>query len=134
MTSAKQERVQQQDGSPVITRTVGDRLMKARKMAGLNITQLREKTGMARNSIPDYESDETTIRTHHAMAYAMATHEAFGKEPYEVADWLLYGDTPADVGPNGEPFDPSRMPVSRSRWNTACAIVPVPLHLLRPVA
>ena len=86
--------------------------MKARKMAGINITQLHEKTGMARNSIPAYEADETPARAHTIMAYAMATHEAFGLEPYEVVEWLTYGDSAHDLGPNA----PSGLPKEASRW------------------
>lgn len=80
-------------------------------MAGLaRIKDLHEATGMARNSIPAYEKDKTPIRAHHAQAYAVATIHAFpGMEVWQLAEWLLYGDSPADVDAFGNPFDPSRL-------------------------
>ena len=95
-------------------------------MAGFNVKQLHEKTGMARNSIPAYEADDTTPRPHTVMAYAMATHEAFGLEPYEVFDWLTYGDSAQDHGPT--PPAASEVPAERSGWNVPAAT----LHALRP--
>lgn len=86
-----------QTPAAAIPRTLGDRLAKARKMADLNYVQMHEKTGMARNSMPRYEADETPARPHTIMAYAMATHKAFGLEPYEVFAWLVYGDSTHDI-------------------------------------
>lgn len=111
------ERVTEPSAS--IPRTLGDRLEKARKMAGLTYIQLNERTGMARNSMPKYEKDLIPVRAHTIMTYAMATHTAFGLEPYQVFDWLVHGDTtcdlPADVA--------SDLAVSDSRCNVSTAPV-----------
>lgn len=65
-----------QTSAAAFPRTLGDRLAKARKMAGLTFVQLHEKTGMARNSMPKYEADQT---------------------PDSVAEWMAAGGASGTV-------------------------------------
>ena len=53
--------------------TVADRLRKARESAGLDQGQLAELTGMALNTISNYEAERVKPRRAGIMAWALAT-------------------------------------------------------------
>lgn len=86
--------------------TLGDRITKARKIAGLDVIELAEKSGIHRNSLSKYENDRgKPPRPYMLKAIAVACKVSY--------DWLASGQ--------GHPFDGTdRAPdlrVSDSLWN-----------------
>lgn len=74
--------------------TLGDRLTKARKFAGLSQTDLADYLGIARRSITSYENDETRPSRAVLIAWALRCDVPL--------DWLEHGergpDSPASQG------------------------------------
>lgn len=76
--------------------SIGQRLKKARREAGLNQTQVTEATGIGQASISRHEGGKQTPETDAIVLYANA---------YSVdAGWLLTGENPA-VESHVEPVD-----------------------------
>lgn len=89
--------------------TLGDRITKARKIAGLDIKELGEKSGIHRNSLSKYEDDRgPRPRAYMLNSIAMACKVS--------ADWLATGlghpfdgtDRPPDEGVSGTAWTPLR--------------------------
>ena len=53
--------------------TLGDRLAKARQVAGLNISELAHALGISRNSVTNYERGHTTPNRAVLIAYSVET-------------------------------------------------------------
>ncbi len=75
----------------VPTFDMGDRLTKARKVAGLSQTEMAEAIDISRRSVGSYESGESEPKRHVVLAWAMAT----GVDGF----WLLTGEAPDPDGP-----------------------------------
>lgn len=77
----------------VPTFTLGDRLRKAREVAGLEQVPLADMIGVHRQTVSAYEAGKTHPRRHALVAWALATGVS--------AVWLETGCTPGDS--NSEP-------------------------------
>ena len=74
--------------------TRGDRLRKARQVAGLTTRELAEQIGVSQKTITDAEGDKRpTVRRPVLIAYAMVSGVSLG--------WLETGRTPAGPMPDG---------------------------------
>lgn len=79
------------DAGLVPTWTVGDRLRKAREMAGLQAQELASDIDVDRNTVGNYERGRVKPRTIVLKAWALRTGVSL--------QWLQTGETPA--GPGG---------------------------------
>lgn len=71
--------------------TLGDRLRKAREVAGLNQTELANSLGIGRRSVSRYEEGDKEPKRGVVMAWSMATSVPF--------EWLMTGrETPGGGG------------------------------------
>ncbi len=110
------ERVPQPSAVPIALETVGDRITKARKIAGLRtILALHKKCLINRNSLGQYEWDEVNPSKAMVNSIALACRVS--------PEWLATG--------YGHPFDgtdrASDLRVSDSLWGLADAeIIPLP--------
>jgi transcriptional regulator with XRE-family HTH domain len=84
----------QPEGGLVPVWTMGDRLRKARAMAGLNTRDFAVKIGISHGSITNAENDRVTVRPITLNAWALATGVS--------REWLETGDGSPD-GPDGLP-------------------------------
>lgn len=73
--------------------TIGDRLRKARKHAGLDIDQMAELLGFSDKTVRNYENEATPIKRASISAWALATGVPF--------EWLLTGEVQRPDDPNG---------------------------------
>ena len=94
--------------------TLGDRLTKARKGAGLDQVDIAELLGVSRKSVMRYEADETMPNRAVRLAWAMAT----GVSPA----WIETGTTPPDQG------------VSQGVSPTAWHSLPLPTSYQQPLS
>ena len=71
--------------------TLGDRLAKARRHAGLTSSEMGDELGVTRYTVHNYETDRTTPRRATLIAWALRCGVPF--------EWLAHGDTaPAPDG------------------------------------
>lgn len=84
--------------------TLGDRMGKARRSAGLSKSGIAEGFGIHVNSITNYEMDRTSPRKTVLMAWALRCGVPFA--------WLATGDT----GPIQPTDHPSDLPGDASPW------------------
>lgn len=63
--------------------STGDRLRKAREIAGLSQAQLAADLGLARRTVISYESDAHAAKRSNVMAWALRTGVSF--------EWILQG-------------------------------------------
>jgi transcriptional regulator with XRE-family HTH domain len=59
--------------NPRLARTPGERFLKARRVAGLDQTDMAEQLGIGRRTITRIENDETMPKRGLAMAWAQVT-------------------------------------------------------------
>lgn len=85
MTTQRYERI------PVFT--PGDRLRKARELAGLDQGELSEATGISRSTVSHLELDKAPLKSSYVKLWAMAT----GVPP----EWLATGGASTDPGNGG---------------------------------
>jgi transcriptional regulator with XRE-family HTH domain len=67
----------------VPTFTLGDRLAKARSLAGISAQEMANQLGVSRNTISNYENDRTTPPRSVVILYA---------ELCDVPEWWLLGE------------------------------------------
>lgn len=68
----------EQQGSLVPEFTLGDRLRKAREIAGLSQAELAAEIGISRNSVVNYESQTKRIPRPSLVSWALRTHVDLG--------------------------------------------------------
>ena len=73
--------------------TLGDRLRKARELAGLQAVQLADDLGINRHSVANYETGRTSPRRLVIEAWARRTGVSL--------HWLQNGESPRPDGPDG---------------------------------
>ena len=78
--------------------TLGDRLRKAREIAGLNQDEFSQEIGIARNSVRAYEKGKTAPPRPVMIAWAFRTGVAL--------DWLAKGEPPDEGGTNRTTWSP----------------------------
>lgn len=76
--------------SNIPTWSIADRIRKAREHAGLDQTELADRTNIARSTISNYERGTTRPSKVYVKTIALAT----GVDP----EWIWSGNGPSDVG------------------------------------
>lgn len=92
----------------VPTFDLGDRLTKARKVAGLSQGEIADAIDISRRSVSAYELGDSEPKRHVVLAWAMAT----GVDGF----WLLTGETPDPDGPGVSVFVRHQGLEPRTRW------------------
>ena len=101
--------------------TPGDRIRKARKVAGMGQTELAQAIEVAHSTVASWESDPREDR-----AFPISTYEKIAEATGVSAEWLAFGDPATDPDTDSDrveraaalPPPPGRFTKPlRSRWS-----------------